>query len=70
MKEQQMTPEQEYVRSVEEAYLMAVNRHQSKDKTFDLLMARLLLLSDTYYAQTSHQGTVRSPPKGTRTHPT
>lgn len=65
-----MTPEQEFIRSVEEAFLLAVNRHQSKDKTFDLLMSRLLLISDTYYAQTSNQGTVRPPPKGTRTHPT
>jgi hypothetical protein len=65
-----MTPEQEFIRSVEEAFLLAVNRHQSKDKTFDLLMSRLLLISDTYYAQTSNQGTVRPTPKGTRTHPT
>jgi hypothetical protein len=65
-----MKPEQEFIRSVEEAYLLAVNRRQSKDKTFDLLMSRLLLISDTYYAQTSNQGTVRSPSKGTRTHPT
>jgi len=65
-----MKPEQEFIRSVEEAYLMAVNRHQSKDKTFDLLMSRLLLISDTYYAQTSNQETVRPTPKGTRTHPT
>lgn len=65
-----MTPEQEFIRSVEEAFLLAVNRHQSKDKTFDLLMSRLLLISDTYYAQTSNQGTARRAPKGTRTHPT
>ena len=65
-----MTPEQEFIRAVEEAYLLAVNRHQSKDKTFDLLMSRLLLVLDTYNAQTSNQGAVRSPPKGTRTHPT
>mgnify|MGYP003649583758 CR=1 FL=1 len=65
-----MTPEHAYIRAVEEAHLLAINRHKSKDKTFDLLLARLLLISDTYYAQTSDQGTVRSRPQPTRTHPT
>ena len=59
-----MSPEHEFIQTVQQAHLMAINRHKSKGETFDLLLSRLLLASDTYYAHTHNET------KGIRTHPT